>query len=172
MTDSDSKKTIERSKGSHALEEWLDIEEGTTEMERIRYDSPLKKSDRYDLKDQEIEEQAHDIFKEAMSGYQSLESLLSNIEPKYRARMAEVALGYLKTALDASNSKQSQKDSIEKLKLQKEKIDKGGSGGKTNIIGVGDRNDMLKMLKEMRDSENGVIDVSPDEADDTSEKDD
>lgn len=165
MSESDSKKSIKKEKGEHALEKWLEIEEGSTEMERVEYESPLEKAEQYDKKDHEIEAEAHEIFKEAMTGYHSLESLLKDIEPKYRARMAEVALGYLKTALDASGSRQSQKESIEKLRLQKEKIDKSGNNGNTNIIGVGDRNEMLKMLRKIQDDKNGVIDIDSEEED-------
>lgn len=160
-SDSDSNKKIKKEKTSHALEEFFGIEEGTTEHERVEYDSPLERVEQYDDKDHEIESEAHAIFKEAMTGYSSLEALLNNIEPKYRARMAEVALGYLKTALDASTSKRQQKESIEKLKLNKERLDKNNSGASNNIFAVGDRNEMLKMLRDLEDKERGVIDIKP-----------
>lgn len=157
---------VETKKGAHALEKWFDIEEGTTEREKIKYTFPSSKSDRYDPKDREIEEQAHEVFQEAMSGYHSLDSLIENMEPKYRARMAEVALQFLKTALDAADRKGRQKESIEKIKLQKEKIDKTSTGdSKTQIFGVADRNKLLKQLREVDDQRNGVIDVTPDKED-------
>lgn len=165
---SDSNKKVETEKKAHALEKWLDIEEGSTEIERVRYTFPSKKSERYDPKDREIEEEAHKIFEEAITGYHTLEGLMDDIEPKYRARMAEVALAYLKTALDASDSKIKQKDSIEKLKIQRERVDKESTGQGAKIFGIGDRNDILKALRDATDRENDVIDVTPEEDKDDS----
>lgn len=158
----DSYKKVETEKKAHALEKWLNLEENSTEVEKISYNFPMEKSERYDPKDREIEEQAHEVFKEAMTGYHTLENLLSAIEPKYRARMAEVALAYLNTALNAANTKSKQKETIEKLRLQEQKITKEGErAGKTTFI-TADRNTLLKQLRDELDDENGVIDVSPD----------
>jgi hypothetical protein len=151
---------VEVKKGAHALEKWLDIEDGTTEKEKIKYQFPTAKSDRYDGKDREIEEQAHEVFEKAMSGYHNLDELINNMEPKYRARMAEVALQYLKTALDAADHKSKQKEAIEKLSIQREKVDKSSSKGNTQFF-VGDRNELLKHIRDAEDKKNDVIDVSP-----------
>lgn len=163
---------VEVKKGAHALEKWLDIEEGTTEQQKVKYNFPTKQSDYYDKKDREIERQAHEVFEEAMTGYQNLDKIIENMEPKYRARMAEVALQYLKTALDAADHKSKQKESIEKLSIQKEKATRSGSGGGNTQVFIGDRNDLLKQIRNAQDEENGVIDVSPDEQTDVEEQDD
>jgi hypothetical protein len=164
MTDEEDTKgqtDVEIKKSAHALEEWLDIEEGTTEQEKVKYNFPTKQSEHYDPKDREIERQAHEVFEEAMSGYKSLDQIIENMEPKYRARMAEVALQYLKTALDATDHKSKQKESIEKLSIQKEKVQKTSSSGNNTTVYVGDRNDILKQIRRAQDSEEGVIDVTP-----------
>lgn len=138
----------EPKKGSgHALEEFLNIR--PTEIQKVEYEGKeLQRHDSYDDKDSEIEEQVEQIFKKAMSGYLNLESVLDGVEPKYRARLAEVALQYLKTGLDAANSKAKQKDSIEKVKAKERALD---AGGKTtnNIIFSGDRNDFLRQMREV-----------------------
>lgn len=167
MTDDDNDKDykkVETEKKAHALEKWLNLEEGSTEVDRVKYDFPMEKSDRYDPKDREIEEQAHEVFKEAMGGYHTLDSLLQEIEPKYRARMAEVALAYLNTALSATETKNKQKESLEKLRLQKEKILKDGENKSSRKIFVtADRNKLLKELRKDQDDEDGIIDVSPED---------
>lgn len=155
-------KKVETEKKAHALEKWLDLEEGSTEVEKISYSFPSKKSDRYDPKDREIEEQAHKIFEEAMTGYHTLENLLSGIEPKYRARMAEVALAYLNTALSATDTKNKQKEALEKRLLQQQKITSGDAGKGNKFFITADRNELLKKLREEEDIENGVIDITED----------
>lgn len=164
MNDDEDYKKVETEKKAHALEKWLNLEEGSTEVDKVRYEFPRKESERYDPKDREIEEQAHKIFEEAMAGYHTLESLLEKIEPKYRARMAEVALAYLNTALSATDSKSKQKESLEKLRLQEEKITRNSQKKPGSTIFVtADRNKLLKELRNQEDEENGVIDVSPDD---------
>jgi len=162
-------KNVETTKKAHALEKWLNLEEESTEVEKVTYNFPRKESKHYDSKDREIEEQAHKIFEEAMSGYLSLESLLSSIEPKYRARMAEVALAYLNTALDATDTKNKQKESLEKLKLQKEKLLRGSDKSDSTVFVTADRNKLLKELRKEYDKRNGVIDINSDDSDDSDE---
>jgi hypothetical protein len=143
-------------KREHALEKFLDIE--PTELEKIEYEKPLKRLEDYDDKDAEIEEQAHEIFNEAMKGYHNLEQFLQAIEPKYRARMAEVALQYLKTGLDAANAKAKQKETKDKLTLREMIAQNSGqkTGNTTNILVSADRNEFLRELKKMAKEEDVV----------------
>jgi len=108
----------------------------------------------------------HGVFEKAMSGYESLSDLLAGVDPKYRARLAEVAATYLNTALNASTKRAGQKESIEKLKMKQQEIDKKSSTTKTtnNIIYNGDRNDFLKLLRDDTDT-NEPIDVTPENTD-------
>jgi len=150
----------------HALEKYFGVPEESTEMERVIHSSPLKKSEEYDDKDSEIEKELHGVFEKAMSGYESLSDLLAGVDPKYRARLAEVAATYLNTALNASTKRAGQKESIEKLKMKQQEIDKKSSTTKTtnNIIYNGDRNDFLKLLRDDTDT-NEPIDVTPENTD-------
>lgn len=139
-----------KEKRGHALEKYFDIPEGSTEEERIMVSYPLKKSEEYDDKDSEIEKELHKVFEKAMEGYESLSDIIDSTEPKYRARMAEVAATYLNTALNASTKRASQKESIQKLIMKREEIDKKAATGKTtnNIAFIGNRNDLLKLVMQ------------------------
>jgi len=152
-------------KKGHALEKFLNIR--PTEIDKPEYENAeLIKIDSYDDKDSEIEEQVQDIFNKAMHGYLNLETVLDSVEPKYRARLAEVALQYLKTGLDAANSKAKQKETVEKIKLRENSLDKGGNTT-NNIIFKGDRNDFLKQMREAMNDEE-TIDAEVIERDDES----
>lgn len=138
-------------KKEHALEKFLNIE--PTEVDKVYYEKkPLTKVEGYDTKDVEIEEQVQEIFNESMQGYRTLESFLDAIEPKYRARMAEVALQYLKTGLDAANSKAKQKENKDKIDLKQLISNNTGSKNTTNVIVTADRNEFLRELRNMANS--------------------
>lgn len=150
-------------KRKNALEDFLNIP--PTEIDSPEYETKdIVVHDDYDSKDREIEEQTQEVFNKAMQGYTTLESLLSGIEPKYRARMAEVALDYLKTGLAATDSRAKQKESIEKQKISKDKIALNASTQSNDKVFFGDRNDFVKMVKDAMDE--NIIDVSPNEEQD------
>lgn len=150
-------------RGGHALEKFLNIQ--PTPMEKVEAESkPLVKHDEYDKKDEELEEQIQDVYQKAMSGYLTLEQILADVEPKYRARLAEVALAYLNTSLNAVNSKAKHKEHKDKINIKQ----RAGDGGNktTNIVFSGDRNEALRMAKRaMEQSE--AIDGEVLEKDDT-----
>lgn len=151
-----------KQKRSHALEKFFSVPEESTETDKVVVEYPLKKSDDYDAKDAEIEKELHNVFEKAMEGYESLSEILDSVEPKYRARIAEVAATYLNTALNASTKRASQKESIKKLDMKQQEINKRASGSKTtnNIVFNGDRNEFLKFLKgDSNDKE--PIDITP-----------
>ena len=153
-----------KEKRGHALEKYFEVPEESTETERLVVSYPLKKSKDYDDKDSEIEKEIHRVFERAMEGYESLSEILDNVEPKYRARIAEVAATYLNTALNASSKRASQKENIKKLEMKQQEIDKRSSTSKTtnNIIHTGDRNEFLKFLRGDTD-ERESIDVTPED---------
>lgn len=155
-----------KEKRGHALEKFFNVPEESTEMERVVVSYPLKKSNEYDDKDAEIEKELHNVFEKAMEGYESLSEILDNVEPKYRARIAEVAATYLNTALNASTKRAGQKESIQKLKQKQQEIDKKASGSKTtnNIVFNGDRNEFLKFLRGDSE-EREPIDITPEDED-------
>lgn len=135
-------------KREHALEKFLNIE--PTPIEKVKYDAePLTKHEGYDKKDSEIEKQMQEVFIQSMEGYRNLENLLDAIEPKYRARMAEVALQYLKTSLDAANSKGKLKEGKDKLDLRQALSANKGGNNTTNVILSANRNELLRELRKI-----------------------
>ena len=151
-------------KKEHALEAFLDVE--PTEIVQVEYEKhDLTEHEFYDGKDSEIENQIEEVFNESMQGYKTLESFLEAIEPKYRARMAEVALQYLKTGLDAANSKAKQKDTKDKINLREALASKGnGKGSNNTVIVAADRNELLKELRKAVQG-NDPIDITPEKKD-------
>lgn len=142
MIDEDEEKTVK--KGAHALEKFLNIDPAP--LEKVEFESkPLVKHEEYDGKDSELEEQMEDIYLKAMSGYVTLEQLLEGVEPKYRARLAEVALGYLNTGLNAVSSKTKHKEHKDKLSVKAKTAPTAGKT--TNIVFSGDRNEAIRMAK-------------------------
>lgn len=154
MIDDDEKDSKPVKRGAHALEEFLNIE--PLEIEKIQYEGKeLKPHEDYDDKDGELEEQMELIFKKAMSGYLNLDAILDGVEPKYRARLAEVALAYLNTSLNAVNSKAKQKETKDKI-LAKEKTAPAGGKNTTNYVFTGDRNEAVRLAKRLREQETPI----------------
>jgi len=130
-------------KGAHALERFLNID--PTPIQKIEMeDKPLVAHEEYDEKDEELEREIQEVYRKAMSGYMTLEEILHGVEPKYRARMAEVALGYLNTGLNALNSKTKHKEHKDKLSVKQKQSTKGA----TNIVFTGDRNEAIRMARK------------------------
>lgn len=143
IVDDSEEKPVKR--GAHALEKFLNIEPAP--MEKVKFESkPLVKHEEYDEKDAELEKQMQDIYDKAMSGYMTLEQLLDGVEPKYRARLAEVALGYLNAGLNAISGKTKHKEHKDKL-LVKSKTPPA-QGNTTNIVFTGDRNEAIRLAKK------------------------
>ncbi len=141
-------------KGAHALEEFLNIK--PLQVEKLEYEGrEIIPHEDYDPKDKELEEQIEEIFEKAMGGYINLEALLDGVEPKYRARLAEVALAYLNTGLNAVNSKAKQKEHKDKLTV-KEKTSTKGANNTTNYVFTGDRNEAVRLAKKMKEQETPI----------------
>lgn len=140
-------------KGPNALEKFLNIE--STPMERIQFEKQdLVKHGDYDPKDEELEKQIQDIYEKSMTGYISLEEILLSVEPKYRARLAEVALGYLNTGLSAINSKTKHKEHKDKISAKTQAPTTGNKT--TNIVFAGDRNEAIRLAKKAIQEENAI----------------
>jgi hypothetical protein len=149
-------KKTKTKKISHPLEDQLGIEKFSTEKEvtEIEFDE-LVKYDEYDEKDEEIEKQYQEVFENAMNIHQGLADLLDGSEPKYRARMAEVSLQALNSALNAAEKKSKLKSDKEKL-LQKE-----NNSGKTtnNNTVVITREALLEMMEDGEKDQKPPIDA-------------
>ena len=79
-----------------------------------------------------------------MEAYQNQTAFVEILEPRYAARNAEVAAGYLNTALNAVSLKAKVKN--EKRKIGQAFIPYGNNT--TNNVVVADRNQLLKMMAE------------------------
>lgn len=111
---------------THPLEEVFDIEENTTVVPYKQVKTDLVPYEPYDEKDAEIEEQLQELYDMALEAFENQQDESDTIEAKFRARNAEVAVQYLKTALEAAREKRQLKEHKDKI------IVKGKSGPVTN----------------------------------------
>ena len=136
----------------HPLEEFFDIQRGSTEVEVIERESILVEAEEYDKKDTEIEEQFQEVYDSAMDGHDTLAEEVHTVDGKYKARMGEVAVQHLNVALNAASQKA-------KLKEHKDKLENSGkstgSHVTNNTLIVDDRS---ALLAELRKSLNGKKD--------------
>lgn len=133
-------KTIE-----HPLEEFFDIESGTTEIEVYEREGELLPAEQYDPKDSEIEEQFQEVYNSAMDGYDLLSLELNKVEGRFKARVGEVSVQHLNTALNAASLKA-------KLKEHKDKLESKGKSPShvtnNNTLIVDDRSALLEQLRK------------------------
>ena len=142
----------------HPLEEEMDIEPGTTVTTTVERSTELVEAKAYDEKDKEIEGQMQEVYDAAMDAYDDQMGISEQVEGKYKARNAEVAVQFLSAALAAAKEKRGIKEHKDKLVVG---VRGGGRSGvniesQTNI--VADRNDIMRMLRE-RDEK----DITPEE---------
>lgn len=128
------------------MEEILDIEPGTTIMERVEtLPSEIVAAEEYDNKDNEIEKQFQEVYDSAMTAFEYASETTQVIEPKYRARNEEIAVQYLNTALAAAREKAMLKQHKDKVSVAKGKA-MAPKTVNNNLI-VADRNEILKSLR-------------------------
>jgi hypothetical protein len=97
-----------------------------------------------DEEDKVINSKIDDIYSEAMNAYQNQTAYVEILEPRYAARNAEVAAGYLNTALNAVALRA-------KVKNERKKVANGFvpfANQTTNNVVVADRNELLRMFDE------------------------
>jgi hypothetical protein len=96
-----------------------------------------------DDEDKQISAKIDDVYDKSLDAFNELTAYTQIIEPRYAARNAEVAAGYLKIALDAASTRA-------KVKGEKNKsaafIPFSNQNSGTQNIVVADRNDLLKMM--------------------------
>lgn len=121
----------------------MDIEPCSTNVERIEYEvADVIEHDEYDNKDMAIEGELDEIVVKALEGYNQFIDMADVGEARFKARMGEVGLQYLKLASDTIGKKASMKEHKDKLVVKKQT-----AGPKTvNQNVIVDRNDILKML--------------------------
>lgn len=126
----------------HPMEDVLDIETGTTLVERTqRTDMTTVDHDPYDEKDKEIEKQFEDVYDVAMETFHNTIEQLDDIDPKYKNKSREVAVQFLNTALMAADKKAVMKTNKDKLEH------KTSTANYTQNNLIFDRNELLKSLR-------------------------
>lgn len=131
----------------HPIEDVLGIEPGTTVMEAVEdMNFPMVVDPVYDDKDVEIENQFQDVYVEAKTTFTTLTDDLEVMDPRFRARTAEVAVQFLNTALLAAKEKLNQKQNKDKIAVDLSQV-----GPKTihqNLNIIADRNQILRAMLE------------------------
>lgn len=151
---------------SSPIEEFFNLDANSTEVVKYEQKTELVKVEEYDKKDNEIEEDFQEVYDKAISGYETLQEQIEDIDPKYISRTQEVANQLLSTALNAATQKA-------KLKEHKDKIvNKANKGPKsvTNVL-VTDTNSLIKKLRELNNQQNDdqIIDITPESSTDEKE---
>jgi hypothetical protein len=129
--------------------ETIDLQEKLEELDKIAAALPRVKG-LGDISDAELDALAN----KAEQAYDDLMDLGMNVEPRYGARMFEVAANMMNAAIQAKTNKIDKKLKMVDLQLKKLAIDKkhGQESGST-VEGEGyiitDRNSILEKLKNM-----------------------
>lgn len=156
---------------THPLEDHFDIEKGSTQVVIKRRKTELNEFELYDKKEKEIEEDFQEIADVAMDVVELLrDQIESGCEPKYLARLAEVAGQQLSVALSAVEKKAKLKEMREKLNQLKNN-NKSGSTVNNNVF-IMNRNEVLEaMMKEIENTnESDIIDVQVEQLTDESKE--
>ena len=130
----------------HPLEDFFEIEKGTTEVEVFEREGELITAEGYDTKDSEIDKQFQEIYDSAMDGYDTLAEELHKVEGKYKARVGEVSVQHLNAALNAASHKARLKE--HKDKLESKAKAPPSSVTTNNTLIVDDRNALLDQLRK------------------------
>ncbi len=133
----DSEKVI-----SHPMEEIFKIEEHSTIVPYKEVKTELVPYEPFDEKDKELEEQLQDLYDIALEAFEDQQSESDMMEPKFRARNAEVAVQYLKTALEAVQSKTNLKQHKDNITIKQ----KTGGTVNNNVV-LADRNAIIRALR-------------------------
>ncbi len=131
----------------HPLEDFFNIAPNSTEIVKVERKAELVEYEKYDNKDKELEEDFQEVYDKAMEGFEVLQDQVNEIDPKYVARVSEVAIQHLNTALNAASKKAELKQTKDKLEIAKTKA-ATGSLVQNNTLIV-DRNVLVRHLREM-----------------------
>lgn len=129
---------------NHPLEEFFEIEEGSTHFPVVQRETTLAPHIEYDNKDTEIESQLQEVYDVAMSAFEQQFTEIEIAEGKHKALVGEMAANFLNTALAAAKEKSLLKQHKDKLSLQSAK----SSSPRTvnNNLVVADRNEVLRAI--------------------------
>lgn len=104
-----------------------------------------------DISDTELD----NLAQRATDAYDDLIDLGMNVEPRYSARIFEVASSMLKNAIDAKSAKIDKKLKMIELQIKKQKVDQEAKTDTDDSIQgegflVTDRNSLLEKLKKIK----------------------
>lgn len=145
----DRRRTITTEVTTDSLEDMFDLMPGTTTKDIVVVDEqPTLKPNEYDEKDGEIDEQFQEVYNKALAAFefQMERADSTDIDPKYVARMHEVAAGYLGTALAAAKEKASLKSGKDKIMA----ISKKAAAITTNNTVIMTHADAIAALRERK----------------------
>jgi hypothetical protein len=131
----------------HPLEDFFEIDKGSTEVEVYEREGELVDPHEYDEKDREIDSQFQEIYDSAMDGYDTLSEELLKVEGKYKARIGEVSVQHLNAALNAASHKAKLKEHKDKLE-SKTGAAKASSVTNNNTLIVDDRSMLVSELRK------------------------
>lgn len=127
----------------------ISLEDRLEEFDKIASALPRVKG-LGDVSDAELD----GLAKKAEDAYEDIMDLAMQVEPKYSARMFEVATGMLTAAITAKTNKIDKKLKMVDLQLKKLAIDKKDGGKNEEVQGEGyiltDRNSILAKLKDIK----------------------
>lgn len=142
-----SEKTItETVKKPNHLEDLFGFPSGSTEVTVTKPVTESEPIDQYDEKDEEIEKQFDTIKDMAQYTFENIQDQIEDVDPKFSARLHEVAGSYLSTMLDAVKQKA-------KMKAEKDKLVAKRTSGPskinqtTNNTIISNTTDILKSLR-------------------------
>lgn len=146
----------------HSFENALGVPSGTTELVTSTGKSTSVKSEDYDDKDDEIEEDFLDVYDKALDMYEVLLDAMDEVDSFNKSKIAEVAGSMLNTALASAEKRRVLKQHKDVLR-QKEKLaaNKSGKGKQinNNNLFIGTYQDALKLIDATKkEKSNGVDD--------------
>ena len=151
-------------KHSHPLEDVFDIEQQSTNMPTVQRDTDLVDATTdatvkhpYDNKDSEIDGQFQEVYDTAMEAFSTQAQEAELVEGRYKARNQEIAVQFLNTALNAAANKGTLKNNKEKLAIAALKVKTGTGNTTNNNMVVGDRNEILRALREKKAAQDDII---------------
>jgi hypothetical protein len=142
------------------LEQIFDIESGTTiakaqgqvaapnnvaQANEIVQTNDMDTAGLINEEDREVSQQLATVYGYAIEAFEQQTQMVTEVDPRFAARNAEVAAQYLNIALNSVNSRATIRNN--KLKL---KADGTNPNTVNNNLIVADRNELLKLLGEQK----------------------
>lgn len=135
---------------SHPLEEFLEIKTHSTEITVNERKTQVSEYENYDEKEQEIEQDFQEILDMALTSFNKIGEIIETADTKLVARLTEVQMQTLNTAMSAAEKKKSLKENKDRhlAKLQAQSGKKQGDVHNNLTVVNMSQNDMLAMLRD------------------------